>query len=104
LRGAGVKYPDIAAGRADAPDFGAPGVFADVGNALADGDFLEDAEIGEVEDGDGAVAGGNVCVEMEVRAEEGGTMFAEENDDDEDEKDGEYEVDAEGFEARHWRE
>ena len=79
-------------------------MFAQIGDAGADGNLSEDAEIGEVEDGDGAVVGGDVGVEMEIRAKEGGAMFAEKDDDEKDEKDGESEVDAEGCEAAHWRE
>ena len=101
LRGARVQDEDVAAGAADAPDFGALGVLAEIGDGRADGNSVDDAERGEIDDGEGAVGGGDVSVEVEIGAEDGGAMLAEENDDDEDEQEGEEEVDAEIFRVGH---
>jgi len=76
-------------------------VFAEVGDGGADGNFVDDAEGGEVDDGEGAVGGGDVGIEVEIGAEDGGAMLAEKNDDGEDEKEGEEEVDAEVFGVGH---
>src|SRR6266403_1984114 len=102
LRCARVEDEDIAAGAADSPDFGALGVFAKVGDGRADGDFVDDAERSEIDDGERTVGGGDVSVEVEIWAEDGGTMIAEKNDDRENEKQGEEEVDAEVFAMGHW--
>jgi len=101
LRSARVKYPQVAASGADSPNFGALGVFAHVGDAGSDGNSLDDVEIGEIEDSDGAVGGRDIGVEVKIGAEERGAMFAEKYDDEEDEQDGENEIDSDRFEVRH---
>jgi hypothetical protein len=99
----GVENEDEASGGADAPDFVAFGVFAHVGDAGGDEDFLDGVERDEIDDGDVAVDGGDVGVEVQAGAEEGGAMLAEENDGGEDEEDGEDEVGAEVFAMGHGR-
>ena len=95
MRGARIQNEEVAAGAADAPDFGAPGVFAEVGNGGANGNLVDGAERGEVDDCEGAIGGGDVGVEMKIGAEDRGAMLAEKNDDSEDEQEREEEVDAE---------
>ena len=56
---------------------------------MADGDVSDGAEIDEVDDGDGAVGGGDVGVEAEAGAEEGRAMFDEEEDEGGEEEDAE---------------
>jgi len=101
LRSAGVKDPEIATAGAHAPDFGPLGVLAHVGDTWADRDFLDDAEIGKIKDGDGAVGGGNVGIEMQIGTEKRRAMLAEEDDNEDEEKNSENEIDTEGFEAIH---
>jgi hypothetical protein len=103
LVGMGVEDEYETSGGADAPDFVALGVFAHVGDAGCDEDFLDGVESDEVDDGDAAIGGGDVGVEMQAGTEEGGAMFAEEDGGGEDEKDGEDEVGAEVFAMGHGR-
>jgi hypothetical protein len=77
-------------------------VLAHVGDAGADVDFLHRLQRDEVDDGDGAVGGGDVGVNAQAGTEEGGAMFAEEDDEKGNEQDGEQEVEAEAFEVGHW--
>ena len=48
-----------------------------------------------------AVGGGDVGVEMEIGAEDGGSMLAEKNDDGENEEESEEKIDAEVFAMGH---
>jgi hypothetical protein len=76
-------------------------MFAEVGDGGADGDFVDDPKRGEIDDGEGAVGGGDVGVEVEIGAEDGGAMLAEKNDDGENEQEDEEEVDAGVFGVGH---
>jgi len=96
-----VENEDIAADIADAPDFVAAGVFAEVGDGGADGNFGDGMESDEIDDGDGAVGGGGVGVHVEIGAKEGGTMLAENDDGGGDEKNEKNEIDAKALEQRH---
>jgi hypothetical protein len=95
----GVRVEDeqIAGGVAGAPDFGAGGVFAKIGDRGADGNFGNGVEGDEVDDGEGAVGGGDVGVHVEIGTEEGGAMLAKDDDGGGDEEEDENEVDAEIF-------
>jgi hypothetical protein len=91
----------MAARAADAPDFGAVRVFTEIGYARAGGNFVDGAERDEVHDSEEAIGSGNVSVEMEVGAEEGGAVFAEKNDEREHGEEREEEIDAEVFGVGH---
>ena len=101
LGGACVENPDVAGAVADAPDFSAFGMLAHVGGAGADVDLLRGLERDEVDDGDGAVGGGDVGVNAQAGTKERGAMFAKKNDDEGSEQDDEEEVEAEAFEVGH---
>ena len=76
-------------------------MFAQVRDGGADGNFVDDAQRGEVDDGEGAVGSGDIGVEMEIGAEDGGAMLAEQDDESEDEQESEQEVDTEVFAMGH---
>ena len=101
LVGGRVENEDEAAGGGNAPDFVAPGVLAKVGDGWADRNFGDGLEFGEVDDGEGAVGGGDVSVHVEVGAEERGAVFAKKDDGGGDEKDEKNEIGAEVFGERH---
>jgi len=107
LVGGGIEDEDVAASVADAPDFVAFRVLAEVGDGgaglrgLGDGEFGDGLELGEINDGERAVVGGDVGVHVEIGAEEGGAMLAEKDDDRGNEEEKRDEVDAEVFGARH---
>ncbi len=101
MRCARVEDEDVATGAADTPDFGALGVLAEVGDGGSNGNSVDDAERGEIDDGERAIGGGDVGVEMEIGAEDGGSVLAEKNDESENEKEGKEEVDAEVFGVGH---
>ena len=65
--------------------------------------FLDGVERDEIDDGDVAIDGGDVGVEMQAGAEKRGAMLAEEDDGGEDEQDGEDEIGAEVFAMGHGR-
>jgi hypothetical protein len=102
LRRARVEDEDVASGAADAPDFGALGVLAEVGDSGADGNSVDDAQGGEIDDGKGAVGSRDVGVEVEIGAEDGRAMFAEKNDESENEQESKKKVDAKVFAMGHW--
>jgi hypothetical protein len=77
-------------------------MLAYVGDAGADVDLLRGLERYEVDDGDGAVGGGDVGVDAQARTKERRAMFAKKNDDEGSEQDDEEEVEAEAFEVGHW--
>src|SRR6267143_5804798 len=98
---AGIEDPDVAAGCAHAENLGAGRMLAHSGKARADGDAGDGCELHEIEDGDAAVRGGDVGGEMQVRAQEGGAMLAEKQDNPADGQRGEQEVDAKVLGAVH---
>jgi len=101
LVGARIENEDVAAGVADTPDFVTLSVFAEIGDGRADGNFGDGVERDEIDDGEGAVGGGDVGVHVEGGVEEGGAMLVE-DDDGGGEKEGEEDkIDADGFERRH---
>src|SRR5262249_24286759 len=100
--GAWVQNPDVAGTAADPPDLSAFGMLAHVGDAGADVDLLHGLERYKVDDGDGAVGGGDVGVNAQARTKERRAMFAKKNDDEGSELDDEEEVEAETFEVVHW--
>ena len=99
-----VEDEDVAAGGGDAPDFVAGGVFAKVGDVGADGNFGDGLEFGEIDDSERAVGGGDVGVHVEIGAEEGRTMFAEDDGDGGDEQDEQNEIGAGSFWRGTWNE
>ena len=107
LVGVRIEHEDEAAGGGDAPDFVAGGVFAKVGNGgaclrrLGDRNFGDGLEFGEINDGERAVGGGDVGVHVEIGAEEGRTVFMEEDNDGGDEEDDESKIEAEVFGRGH---
>ncbi len=101
LVGAHVEDEDVAAGAADAPNFGALGVFAKIGDGGTRVDFVDDAEGDEIDDEEVAVGSGDVGVEVEIGAKEGWAVFAEEDDEGERGENGEQEIDAKIFGVRH---
>jgi len=86
----------------DAPDFIAMGGFAKIGDAGCDVDFLCGAKGGEVDDGDVAVVGGDVGVEVDAGTQERGAVFAEEDDGGEDQEGDEDDPGAGIFVDGHW--
>ena len=101
LVGGRVEDEGAVAGRRDAPDFVACGVLAEIRDIEAEVEFVDRLKAGEVDGGDGAVGGGDVSVHVEVGAEEGGSMLAEEDNGGGDEKEDKREVDAEVSGMRH---
>src|SRR5262249_13831758 len=77
---AGIQDEHVAAGVADAPDFGAARMFAKVRDAGGSGNLVDGAKRGEVYNSEGAVGRGDVSVEMEIGAEERGAVFAKKDD------------------------
>jgi len=75
-------------------------VFAKVGDGRADGNFVMTRGMRD-RHGERTVGGGDVGVEMEIWAEDGGTMLAEKNDDGEN-KSRRGGRDAEVFAMGHW--
>ena len=100
--GARVEDPNVAAGAAYAEDFGASGMLAHAGESWADGEAGDGLEFDEVDDGDIAVSGGDVGGEVEVRAEEGGAMVAQKDDDGSEGQGGEQEVETKVSGAAHF--
>jgi len=94
LAGGRIEDPNVAGGSADAPDFVAGGMFAEIGDGGADGDVGDDVKAGKIDDGEGAVVGGDVGVHVEAGAEKGRAMLAKEDDSGGDEEEDEREVDA----------
>jgi len=76
-------------------------VFAEIGDGGADGNSVDDAERGEVDDGEGAVGGGDVGVEVEIGAEDGRAVFAKKDYEGENEQESEEEIDAQVFGVGH---
>ena len=64
--------------------------------------FCAGWERDEVDDGDGAVGGGDVGVNAQAGTKERGATFAKKNDDEGSEQDDEEKVEAEAFEVGHW--
>jgi hypothetical protein len=94
LTGRRIEDPNVAGGRADAPDFVARGMFTEIGDGRADGDVGDNVKAGKIDDGEGAVVCGDVGVHVEVGAKEGRAMLAKEDDGGGDEEEDEREVDA----------
>lgn len=101
LIGARVENEEVASDGAGAPDFVALGVFAEIGDGGADGDFGDGVEGDEIDDGKGAVGGGDVGVHVEIGAEEGGAMLTKDDDDGGEEEEGEGEIEAWVFGVGH---
>jgi hypothetical protein len=55
-------------------------MFAEIGDGGADGDVVDDVKAGKIDDGEGAVVGGDVGVHVEAGAEEGRAMLTKEDD------------------------
>jgi hypothetical protein len=76
-------------------------VFAKVRDRGANGNFCNGLEFGEIEDGEGAVVGGDVGVHVEIGAEKGGAMLVEDDDGGRDEEEKEREIEAWVFGVGH---
>jgi hypothetical protein len=100
LVGTGVEDEGVVAAVGDAPDFGAEGMFAEVADGGADGNFGNRVEGDEVDHGERAVIGGDVGVHTEVGAEEGRTMVPRNDEDGAHDKQG---GEKENAEVSNWR-
>jgi len=63
------------------PDLVSFRVFAQIGNRRSEGELVDNLETGEIDGGEGIVGRGNVGIHVQVGAEKGRAVFAEENND-----------------------
>ena len=97
-----IQNENVAARRADPPDFVAFGMFAEIGDGRPNGNFCDRMQADKIDDGDGAVGGRGVSVHVQVGAQERRAMVLEDDDGPEDKEDREQRIDAEVLQGRHW--
>ena len=96
-----IENPDVAAGTADAKDFGARGMLAQSGKSGAEVKMREGLELDEVDHGDAAVGGGDVGIQTQARTKKRGAMLAQEEGQSAEGQGSEQEVDAKISRAVH---
>src|SRR5262249_38250124 len=101
LRSAGIEHPSEAAAGADAPNFRARGMFAHVGNVAVDRNVSHGCEFYQIDDGNRVVAGADVSVETQSRAEKRWPVLAGKDDDGSDQQGADSEDDAKFRRAIH---
>jgi len=101
LIAARVQDPNVAPGAADTPNFAAFGVFEDFAQRGTRIDFANGPQADEVHNRDAPVLGAHVGIQVQPGPQERGPVLAQEKDDAKDDENGQDEIDAEIFGARH---